>query len=252
MALSWTMDKLGPICRSVEDCALVLDAIHGPDDRDRTVRDVPFSWDAKLDLKTIRVGCLRSDFEKPVPERMNREQKARVEEQKRFDAAALDVLRDKLGIELIDVKLPDLPYGAMLPVLTVEAAAAFDQLTRSGRDRLLTQQGRGDWPNAFRVARFYPAVEYVNASRARSLAIERMAELFPTVDVIVSPTDGPQLLATNLTGHPAVILPNGFRAGDGTPASITFFANLYDERRLLALAHAWQNATDFHLKRPTL
>ena len=239
MALSWTMDKLGPICRCVEDCALVLDAIHGPDGHDRTVRDVPFSWDAKLDLKTIRVGYLKTDFDR-----------RRNEEQKRSDAAVLDVLRDKLGLELLEVKLPDLPWGAMLPVLTIEAAAAFDDLTRSGRDKLLTQQGPGDWPNAFRAARFYPAVEYVNAMRARSLAIEQMAELFKTVDVIVSPTDGPQLVATNLTGHPAVILPNGFRSADGTPTSITFFANLYDERHLLAIAHAWQRSTDFHLKRP--
>jgi Asp-tRNA(Asn)/Glu-tRNA(Gln) amidotransferase A subunit family amidase len=252
MALSWTMDKIGPICRSVEDCALVLDAIHGPDGHDRSVRDIPFSWDAKLDLKTIRVGYLKGDFERPVPERMNPQQKARAEERKRFDADVLDVLRTKLGLELIDVKLPDLPWGAMLPVLTVEAAAAFDQLTRTGRDRLLTEQGRGDWPNAFRAARFYPAVDYVNAMRARTLAIEQIADLFKSVDVIVSPTDGPQLLATNLTGHPALILPNGFRESDNTPTSITFFSNLYDEPRLLALAHAWQSATDFHLKRPML
>jgi Asp-tRNA(Asn)/Glu-tRNA(Gln) amidotransferase A subunit family amidase len=252
MALSWTMDKIGPICRCVEDCALVLDAIHGPDGSDRTVRDVPFSWDAKLDLKTVRVGYLKSDFERPIPARMGEEQKERAEEQKRFDAAVLDVLRDGLGLELIEAKLPDLPYGAMLPVLTVEAAAAFDQLTRSGRDKLLTEQGRGDWPNAFRAARFYPAVDYVNASRARGLAIEQMAEMFRHVDVVVSPTDGAQLLATNLTGHPAVILPNGFRSQDGTPTSITFFGNLFDEPKLLAVARAYQEATEFHRRRPTL
>src|SRR5688572_4471676 len=198
MALSWTMDKLGPICRCVEDCALVLDAIHGPDGHDRTVSDVPFSWDAKLHLKTIRVGYVKSDFERPIREQANAQQKQRAEEYKRFDAAVLDVLREELGLELIDVKLPDLPYGAMLPVLTVEAAAAFDQLTRSGRDKLLTEQGRGDWPNSFRAARFYPAVDYVNAMRARSLAIEQMGELFRRVDVVASPTDGAQLLATNL------------------------------------------------------
>jgi Asp-tRNA(Asn)/Glu-tRNA(Gln) amidotransferase A subunit family amidase len=252
MALSWTMDKIGPICRCVEDCALVLDAIHGPDGQDRTVRDVSFSWDAKLDLKTVRVGYLKSDFERPISAQMNPQQKQRAEEQKQFDTAVLEVLREKLGLELIEVKLPDLPYGAMLPVLTVEAAAAFDQLTRSGRDELLTEQGRGDWPNSFRAARFYPAVEYVNASRARSLAIEQMAELFRRVDVVASPTDGAQLLATNLTGHPAVILPNGFREADGTPTSITFFGNLFDEPKLLAVARGFQEATDFHRKRPTL
>src|SRR5262249_2446500 len=146
-----------------------------------------------------------------------------------------------------------------------EAAAAFDELTRSGRDKLLTEQGPDDWPTLFRSARFIPAVEYLQANRARTLAMEGVAKAFADFDVIVAPTNSQQLVATNLTGHPALILPNGFRGedapavrkndqgqiegnygGPGTPVSLTFLGQLYGEARLLALARAYQNATDFH------
>lgn len=237
MALSWSMDKLGPICRSVEDCAFVLDAIHGPDGQDRSVRDAGFTWDASLDVRTLRVGYFAELFERERP-------------QKPFDDATLEVLRD-LGVRLQPVELPDLPYSPMRLILVAEAAAAFDELTRSGRDDELAQQGPNAWPNTFRAARFIPAVDYVNANRLRTIAMERWAELFDTVDVIVTPTSGTQLLATNLTGHPAVILPNGFRE-DGTPVSITFLGGLFDEGRLLAVARAYQEATDFHRRRPPL
>ncbi|MGH9578264.1 MAG: amidase, partial [Terriglobales bacterium] len=139
----------------------------------------------------------------------------------------------------------------MLSLLSAEAAAAFDDLTRSGRDRLLTAQKEQDWPNQFRVARFIPAVEYVQADRARTLAMRALAGVFEKFDVLVAPTTSTQLIATNLTGHPAVILPHGFRE-DGTPASITFLGNLYGEAAMLAVARAYQEATDFHRKRPTL
>jgi Asp-tRNA(Asn)/Glu-tRNA(Gln) amidotransferase A subunit family amidase len=256
MALSWTMDKLGPICRAVEDCALVFDAIYGPDGKDRTVRDFAFNWDATLEPHTLRVGYLPKEFERePNAEQLAREtaeQKARREESKKFDRAALDVIQNKLGIKLIPLELPELPFQAMRPILVAEAAAAFDELTRSGRDKLLTAQARNDWPNTFRVARFIPAVEYINANRARTLGMEAMAKLFEKVDVIVTPTFSPQLLITNLTGHPAVILPHGFRESDGTPLSITFLGNLYGEARLMAVARAYQEATDFHRKHPDL
>jgi Asp-tRNA(Asn)/Glu-tRNA(Gln) amidotransferase A subunit family amidase len=186
---------------------------------------------------------------------------------KQFNDAALNVLRTKLSINLIPVTLPDLPAEAMLTLLGAEAAAAFDDLTRTGRDRLLNAQSKDDWPNQFRTSRFIPAVEYVNANRARTMLMQQMAELFKKVDVIVAPTDSSQLIVTNLTGHPAVILPNGFRpanapappadkptraGGPGTPVSLTFIGNLYGESDLLAVAKAYQNATDFHLKHPKL
>ena len=137
-------------------------------------------------------------------------------------------------------------------ILTAEAAAAFDEMTRSGRDKELVQQGRNDWANSFRNARFIAAVDYVNANRLRTLAMQRWHELMQTVDVIVTPTGAQglnQLVATNLTGHPAVIIPNGFR-DDGTPVSITFLGGLFEEGKLLAAAGAYQRATQFHLRHP--
>jgi Asp-tRNA(Asn)/Glu-tRNA(Gln) amidotransferase A subunit family amidase len=290
MALSWTMDKLGPICRAVEDCAIVLDSIHGPDQKDLATREAAFNWDANLDWKSLRIGYLKSEFEPPkppkppeIPANETAEQKkqrelriaqqaashARREYDLRFDLAALDKLR-AMGVQLIPVELPKLPYGAMTPLLTAEAAAAFDDLTISGRDKLLTEQGPEDWPNDFRIARFYPAVEYIQANRARSLVIRELSRLFEEVDVIVTPTNGEQLVATNLSGHPAVILPNGLRGADapkpprldtgdnddiggpGTPVSLTFLAGHYQDAKLCAFARAYQDATGFHKLHPKL
>lgn len=289
MALSWSMDKLGPICRSVEDCALVLSAIYGPDGQDRSVQNVAFNWDANLDWRKMRVGYLKSDFEPPqqTPEPPRQEKNLTDEEKKRrkeetanrtlararqtydkqFNDAALAKLQS-MGIKLIPVELPKYPYQAMRTILLAEAAAAFDDLTRSGRDKLLTSQSREDWPNTFRTARFIPAVEYIQANRARMMAIDAMAKVFEQVDVIVAPTFGTQLVVTNLTGHPAVIVPNGVRGDDApkpqvrdgelqpggpnTTVSLTFLGQLYGEAKLLAVAKAYQDATDFHLKHPTL
>jgi len=173
-----------------------------------------------------------------------------------------------MGVKLKEVELPEFPYDAMVPLLEAEAAAAFDDLTRSGRDKLLTEQGPDDWPNQFRVARFYPAVEYIQANRARMLAIEAWDKVFREVDVIVAPSGGSQLVATNLTGHPALILPNGLRGedapkprtddpdrntgGPGTMTSLTFLGDLYGEAKLLAFARAYQEATGFHRLHPKL
>jgi Asp-tRNA(Asn)/Glu-tRNA(Gln) amidotransferase A subunit family amidase len=186
---------------------------------------------------------------------------------RKFNDAALAKLRS-MGINLIPVELPKYPYQAMRTILLAEAAAAFDDLTRSGRDKLLTQQSKDDWPNTFRSARFIPAVEYIQANRARMMAIDALAKVFEQVDVVVAPTFATQLVVTNLTGHPAVILPNGFRGDDapkpqvrdgelqpggpGTPLSLTFLGQLYGEAKLLAVAKAYQEATDFHLKHPNL
>lgn len=241
MTLSWTMDKLGPMCRSVEDCALVFDAIHGADGQDLTARDAPFHWNAELRPSELRVGYFRGVFEREGDDYPTRE----------MDGAVLEVLRS-LGAELIPLEVPESGYDAMRIILTAEAAAAFDELTRTGRDGLLTRQDRNGWPNTFRVARLIPAVDYINANRVRTLAMQKWNELFDRVDVIVTPTSGSsQLVATNLTGHPAVILPNGFRE-DGTPVSITFLGGLYRDDRVLAIANAYQQATDFHLRHPEL
>jgi len=293
MALSWSMDKLGPICRSVEDTALVLHAIHGPDGKDRSVKNAAFNWDASLDWRKLRVGYLKDDFEKSAdqeeapskPEsqlsaeekKKRDEQKARREEfrlhaeyDRNFQHAALEKLK-AMGASLVPVALPKFPYDAMVPLLDAEAAAAFDELTRNGRDKLLTEQGPDDWPTTFRAARFIPAVEYIQANRARTLAMEAVSKAFEDFDVIVAPTNSQQLVVTNLTGQPALILPNGFRGedappakknekgeiegnygGPGTPVSLTFLAPLYREAGLLAFARAYQDATQFHLQHPKL
>lgn len=240
MALSWSMDKLGPMCRSVEDCALVLSALHGPDGRDATVHAAPFNWDGNAPLRGLRVGYIRSAFDAPLERHAT----------KPYDDAALAVLRG-LGLDLIPVEIPDLNYNAMRVILTAEAGAAFDELTRSGRVREMAQQGAGAWPNTFRTARLIPAVDYINANRVRTLAIQQWDALMQTVDVIVAPTNGAQLTATNLTGHPAVILPHGFR-DDGTPVSITFLGRLFGEEAMLRVAHAYQTATTHHLRHPEL
>ncbi len=292
MALSWTMDKIGPICRSVEDCALVLDAIHGPDGHDRAVKTAAFNWDAGFDWKTLRVGYLKTAFDaapaaeqKPPSEtlagkalddyrerqRRQGEEAVRAEYDRRYAMTALEVLRVKMGVTLKPVELPKgLHFGDQVPLLGAEGAAAFDELTLSGRDKLLTGQKAFDWPNTFRRARFYSAVDYVQAMRARSLVIEAMAVVFAQVDVIVTPSGGAQLTATNLSGHPAVIVPNGIRGNDapkprsdedgalenaggpGTPLSVTFLGGLYSDARLAAFAQAYQEATGFHRVHPRL
>jgi Asp-tRNA(Asn)/Glu-tRNA(Gln) amidotransferase A subunit family amidase len=251
MALSWTMDKLGPICRSVEDCAIVLDSIYGPDGKDNTVIAAPYHWDANLSPKKLRIGYVKAAFDTPLTD--PNDAKRTLHGTKKFDDAALDVFK-RMGINLLPVDLPDVPYDPMRIILNAESAAAFDELTRSDRDKELVQQGKFDWPNSFRTSRFIPAVDYVNANRLRSVAIRKWDDLMKTVDVIVTPTGAAnlsQLVATNLTGHPAVILPNGFR-DDGTPVSLTFLGGLFEEAKLLAVARAYQDATGFHLKHPTV
>ncbi len=137
-------------------------------------------------------------------------------------------------------------------VLSAEASAAFDELTRSHRDDLMVRQVRNAWPNVFRQARLIPAVEYLQANRVRMLAMQAMAELMSNVDVYVAPSfGGNNLLLTNLTGHPCVVLPNGFRE-DGTPTSVTFLGKLYGDAEVLAVAKRYQDASDFHTRHPTL
>jgi Asp-tRNA(Asn)/Glu-tRNA(Gln) amidotransferase A subunit family amidase len=290
MALSWTMDKLGPIACSAEDCALVLQAICGPDGKDASVAPATFNWAGVGDWHSLRIGYLKSEFDPLQPLKLDEPEAGETPEKKkdrekrdaeqtasharraydqRYDLAALDKLR-AMGVDLIPVQLPKLPYGAMTDLLTAEAAAAFDDLTLSGRDKLLTAQGPEDWPNLFRTARFYPAVEYIQANRARTLAIQQVSALFNEVDIIVTATTGQQLVATNLTGHPALIVPNGFRGtdapkppkiddgdsddigGPGTPVSLTFLAGHYRDAELAAFGRAYQQATAFHKQHPKL
>ncbi len=243
MALSWSMDKVGPLARSAEDCALVFRAIQGEDPRDvatllrpRAAADFRCAFDT--DVKKLRVGYLKADFESPYPSQGT-------------DKATLDVLR-KLGVELVPLDLHNLPAGELTFLLSAEGAAAFDDLTRSGRDALMVNQGRNAWPTTFRAARFVPAVEYLQAQRARRVLMEDVDKRLLGLDAYVGPSfNSPSLVITNLTGHPAVVVPNGMRP-NGLPATITFTGQLYGEAKLLALAKAYQDATDFDEKHPPL
>jgi Asp-tRNA(Asn)/Glu-tRNA(Gln) amidotransferase A subunit family amidase len=250
MALSWTLDKVGPLARSAEDCALVLDAVRGADGRDPSAVDRPFSWSPGLDPRRLRVGWVPELFEEPLPGE-DEDAAGLAREQRRLDRGTLEDLR-ALGIELVPIELPDRPVGALSLILTAEASAAFDELTRSGRDDLLVRQEANAWPNVFRQGRTIPAVEYVQANRIRTLLARDMEALFARVDLYVTPAyGGSNLLLTNLTGHPMVALPNGFRA-DGTPGSVTVTGALFGEAALLTLAEAYQRSTDHHSRHPDL
>ena len=243
MVISWSMDKIGPICRSVEDCVLVFNAIYGPDGKDLTVVDLPFNWDPALDLKDIRIGYLKKAFEIDYRNKKN-------------DEASLEILRS-LGVELVPFDLPELPVRTLKFVLRAEAAAAFDELTRSNRDDLLVRQTKQDWPNSLRRARLIPAVEYIQANRIRTLLMLEMAQKMKGIDIYVAPIYiDPSLgryhsILTNLTGHPAVGVPNGFDK-KGNPTSIIFIGSLFEEAKTLSVAKALQDATDFHLKHPKM
>ncbi len=240
MALSWTMDKIGPLARSVEDCAWVFNAIYGPDSHDLTVTDYPFNWNPDLKPADLRIGYVQSAFDD-------------AHEQKALDDQTLDVLRS-LGVNLIPMALPDYPaqtYEALTLILEAEAAAYFSELTLSNRDDLLTRQIKDAWPNVFRTARLIPAVEYIQANRVRTLLMRAMASIMQDIDVYVAPSFSSTLILTNLTGHPAVAVPNGVTE-NGKPSSITFTGRLYGEAAALAVAKAYQDAAGFHALCPPL
>jgi Asp-tRNA(Asn)/Glu-tRNA(Gln) amidotransferase A subunit family amidase len=238
MALSWSMDKIGPICRTVEDCAIVFDAIIGPDGIDQTLYDLPFNYTPNVDVKKLRIGYLKTDFDNDTSNVANNKE-------------TLDELR-KLGINLIPIELPKYPIDAMSFILNAEAAAAFQELTLTRRDTLMARQVKDAWPNVFRSSQFIPAVEYIQANRFRYLIIQEMAKLMDSIDVYVAPPfEGNNLLLTNLTSNPCVVLPNGFDS-TGHPTSVTFIGRLFDEATMLAVAKEYQDATDFNKRHPKL
>lgn len=252
MALSWTMDKIGPMCRSVEDCVLVLNAIYGADGHDDTVTDAPFDWVPDRPLSALRVGYIQKELE-AAPNNPNptEAQRTTADARRAMYAQALEVFR-KAGAKLEPMAMPDFPTGSIGFVLSAEAAAAFDDLTRD-RDKLatLTAQSPGDWPNTFRSSRFIPAVEYIRAMRARRLLMQEMDKLMSQYDVFLSPAPGSgSLQVTNLTGHPAMALKCGFI--DNMPQSIMVTGRLYDEATVCRVALAYEQATEWHKKHPNL
>ncbi len=236
MALSWSMDKVGPICRNAEDCAIVFNSLRGSDGLDLCTTDKAFNYSPKLNVKKLRVGYLKNDFSGKYDSKLN-------------DFLALEGLR-KAGVELMPVELPaDIPIEDLSIILTAEAGAAFDELTRSGKDDQMVRQYKDSWPNVFRSSRFIPAVEYVNANRLRQKLLMKMNALLKKLDVLIAPSlEGNSLLCTNLTGHPCITVPDGFTT-KGLPTSITFIGNLYDEGTIIAFAKYYQSKTEFHLKR---
>ena len=253
MALSWSLDKLGPMCRSVEDCALVFSAIYGPDGHDLTVTPEPFAWDPALDPRSLRIGYLESAFEAAEAGETSAHHRPQGDELERVNqinsAAVLDVMGG-LGFDLLPIALPEIDMTSLWLILAAEAAAAFDLITRDGRVGSMARQDDGAWPNIFRAARFIPAVEYINANRIRTQVMRAMAALMGEVDVFISPSFGGNTLGmTNLTGHPTVVLPNGF-TDRGTPTSITFVGGLHKEAETLAAAKAYQDATNWHRQYP--
>ena len=238
MALSWSMDKLGPITRSVEDCAIVFNAIQGADNKDVSVISAPFNYTSPpKNLKGVKIGYWKTEFDKPYENHKN-------------DSISLAKLKE-LGAELVPIVIPDLPYSDMIIILSAEAAAAFDDLTRSNQDALLVKQDKNAWPNAFRSARFIPAVEYIQANRARTILINKLNSMMKNIDLYIAPSFSQNLRATNLSGHPAVVLPNGFNK-EGRPASITFTGQLFGEGKLLQVAEVYQKSTAFNKEHPKM
>ncbi|MFN8486488.1 MAG: amidase [Caldilineaceae bacterium] len=239
MALSWSMDKIGPICRSVEDCAIVFNAIHGADGQDSAAVDQPFVWNPTVDWRNLRVGYVERSFAADYPN-------------KAHDQTTLATLRE-LGATLTPIQLPAYPHKALMGILYAEAAAAFDELTRSNRDDLLARQGKEAWPNSFRKARLLPAVEYIQLNRVRTQIMQAVAKVMETVDLYLQPNlDGSDISITNYTGHPAVVLPNGFSEAGIPISSMIFIGQLYGEATALAVAKAYQDVTTFHRRQPPL
>jgi Asp-tRNA(Asn)/Glu-tRNA(Gln) amidotransferase A subunit family amidase len=234
MPLARTMDKLGPIARGVEDCAMILSAIHGADENDLTAADVPFKWDSKVDLKSLRVGIDATGFDLG---------EIKSEESKKLYGDALDRLKSLVG-ELVPVKLPPAKdfSGIAGMVIAVESASSFTELVASGRVRELKQQGEGSWPNTFRTGAMTPAADYLRAMRVRTLLQREMAKAMKDVDLYVTiPYAGPTIAFTNLTGHPSVITRAGMMKG--RPKMIEFIGKLYREDAVLRVALEFERET---------
>ena len=237
MALCWSSDKVGPICRSAEDAAIVFAYVHGGDSVDVSSRTMPFDYTGRIDLAKLRVAYTRNYID-TLPENSPAKQ-------------TLLILR-RLGVKLIPVDFPDDLHGndILSLIIGVESAAAFDKLTRTNEDDQMVQQNKDRWPNTFRTARFVPAVEYVNACRMRTSIMEQVDPWIAQYDFIIAPPEtGDQLAITNLTGHPSITMPVGYKP-DGSPGAVSFIGQLYGEARLLAFAKAFQDATPYNKQHP--
>jgi Asp-tRNA(Asn)/Glu-tRNA(Gln) amidotransferase A subunit family amidase len=238
MTLSWSLDKAGPICRSAEDAAIVFNYLHGTDGKDAAAVEMPFNYKKEVDLSKMKIAYAKNYFN--TKDTLGNENNV------------LEVFR-KAGAKLIPVDFPDsgiYNFNMMGIVIGAESAAAFDGFTRTGVDDKMPRQGKDEWPNFFRAARFIPAVEYINANRHRYSLIQKVNEVIEKYDAIICPTwAGNQAAITNLTGHPAISIPTGFNKNN-TPTSITLVGNLYDEATLLEVAKIYQDATQWNKMHP--
>ncbi len=248
MALSWTMDKLGPLCRTAEDCALVLKAIIGPDGKDNHVIDAPFDWDVTRDVTKLQVGYVKADYEGEIPDDpQNAQRVQRLRDMRKNNIAVLAVIKS-LGVKLVPIEMPKFDTNPIDFVLTAEAAAAFHELVLSDKfDQMSAEPERSSWVGSMRQHELVPAVQYIQANRARYRLMESFAKVFEGIDLFI----GSQLGVTNLTGHPEISLLSGFNA-QGQPQSLRLTGRLFGEEDLLLLAHAYQHRTDFHQQRPKL
>ena len=243
MALSYSLDKVGPICRSAEDAAIVFNYIHGTDGKDGSAVNKPFNYDPTKDIKKLKIAYAKNYFDK-------------IKDTSRNEFKVLEAFK-KLGVQLIPVNFPDsgiYDVNIMDVVIGVECAAQFDEMTRLNIDDQLTRQTKNDWPNQFRTARFVPAVEYVNAQRHRYTLMQKVNAVMQKYDAIICPSrgDGNQSAITNLTGHPVVCMPTGFDKKSNLPTGISFVGNLYDEASILSIANTLQKATNWDKSHPSL
>jgi Asp-tRNA(Asn)/Glu-tRNA(Gln) amidotransferase A subunit family amidase len=238
MVLSWSMDKVGPICRSAEDCAIVFDHIRGLDPADRSSRDASFEFNKAADIQSLKIGYLYGQFSKDSSQN------------NQHNFRALEELKS-LGINPEIVTLPDNhPFEVFDIILRAESGAFFDELVTKGSHREMVEQHKGSRANSLRQSRFIPAVEYLQANRHRRQLIEATHQVLKHFDVVISPTfGGRQMLITNLTGHPALAIPNG-QDTDGHPTSITLIGNYFQEEKLLQVANAYQQKFSYHQMRP--
>jgi len=264
MTLCWSMDKIGPMCRSVEDTALVLNAINGFDVRDAGSIEAPFNFDNRASVKGLRIGYMKGWFNKDETPDALREMPGVIK---------------ALGMELVEIELPDLPYGSLMNILFVEASAALEELTLSQRDDLLRGQTSRAWPNMTRQARFISAVDYIQADRLRRRVMHVMHEQFEGLDAIIgssTPTQGAGTIMTpitNFTGHPALTLRIGFtkeaaRRGDwvdekfyGSPSSgikkkvpvcLNLWGPLFEDGKICQIGIAIENKLNIQGERPKL
>lgn len=236
MALCPSLDKLGPLTRSADDAALVLAAIQGPDNDDPAAVNAGFRWDNAAAIRGFKVGVLRADL-------------ARDKEGSARHDAAVAVLRG-LGAEVTEVVLPNHPRGPLMLILHAEASASFEPWLRDGRADGLVQQEDWNWPNQFRAARLIPAVEYLEANRARMTLARDMEKLLERFDALVAPPwTGDALVLGNFSGHPCVVLPTGSKDGS-KPNTVCLLGRWFGEERLLKVARAYQRATAWHTARP--